>query len=270
MCYTEFMENYFNYELTYDRMRFELSDSPSIAEREIHSYHELLFCENTQVILRTEDRQTEISGSRILIIPRGKYHLFDLPCGRPFSRLKISLPDELVSGTPIKLFSGGILIFHPDERILSIVKRLCELVNCEDNASRAYHAYHAAMMLLCELEMTAERSEGEGYQENNLAVLKIIDYISKNLSADLSVGELSRVVNFSPSFLLHKFREEMGISLHRYVTEKRMSYAKSRIDSGARPTEVYRECGYRDYSSFYKAYLRRFATAPSEKGRHTE
>ncbi len=260
------MEKYFDYKLNYDRMKLELCNSASISEREIHSYHEVLICEDVSVTLRTENGQTEIKGSRLFIIPRGKYHFFDLSGGKRFTRLKISIPDEMLVGVPVNLFSGEISVLHPTEQGTAfLTERLFELMKGEDSPTRSFHAYCAVMLLLCELSLSAKRSEGASYQDNNRVVLEIIEYISKNLAGDLSVSQLSREVNFSPSFLSHKFREEMGISLHRYILQKRMSHAKNLIDSGERPSKIYRECGYRDYSSFYKAYLRYFSMPPSEK-----
>jgi AraC-like DNA-binding protein len=55
----------------------------------------------------------------------------------------------------------------------------------------------------------------------------------------------------------------LGISVHRYITEKRMMHAFSKIKDGALPTKIYTECGYNDYATFYKAYVKIFGKAPS-------
>ena len=165
----------------------------------------------------------------------------------------------------MKLFSGDIRILHPTERgVAFLLERLIELVRGEGGTGRDFHAYNAVMLLLSELNLLAEVGEGVGYQGASQAVLDVARYISENLSGDLRIGELSKAVNFSPSFLSHKFKEEIGISLHRYIVEKRMAYAKERIDRGEQPSKIYRECGYRDYSSFYKAYIHCFSATPSE------
>ena len=260
------MNNYFDYRLTHDRMKLEFSNSVVFSEREIHSYHEILYCECQGVTLCTENGQTEICGKRIFVIPRGKYHLFDLSGEKQFIRLKISIPEDMTGGIPLELFSGEIRVLHPSEfRSAFLIDRLIELIKDESYEARGRHAYFATMFLLAELDGAVKRCEDIDSYGNNHIVPRVIEYISKNLSADLSITELSRALNFSPSFISHKFREKMGISLHRYILQKRMAYAKGKIEDGERPTKIYRECGYRDYSSFYKAYLRYFSTPPSER-----
>ena len=262
------MENYYDFRLSCERMRLQLCNSAQFSEREIHPYHEILYCEEAVANLRTENGQIKIRGNQLFIIPKGKYHLFDLSGGKQLKRLKISIPDELVSGTPIRLFSGDIRILHPTEQgVAFILDRLCELLRGEESEERLCHAYNAVMLLLSELNLLTEAGEVSGYQGASDAVLEVARYITENLSGDLRVEELSRAVNFSPSFLSHKFKEEMGISLHGYIVQKRMAYAKERIDMGEQPSKIYEECGYRDYSSFYKAYFRYFATPPSERKR---
>ena len=197
--------------------------------------------------------------------------MFDLSGGKQLKRLKISIPDDLLRGTPVKLFSEDIRILRPTGHgIIFLLERLGELLRSERSAEREFHAHSAVMLLLSELNLLAGTDEGASCQGSNQTILDVARYISENLSGDLRVEELSKAVNFSPSFISHKFKEEMGISLHGYIVEKRMAYAKERIDKGEQPSKIYRECGYRDYSSFYKAYLRYFAALPSERERSGE
>ena len=44
-----------------------------------------------------------------------------------------------------------------------------------------------------------------------------------------------------------------------------MILARDLFLSGEHASKIYADCGYRDYSSFYKAYVRIFGFAPSEK-----
>ena len=41
--------------------------------------------------------------------------------------------------------------------------------------------------------------------------------------------------------------------------------SKQMMDAGELPTHVYTKCGFNDYSSFYRAYVKYFGTAPTEK-----
>jgi AraC family transcriptional regulator len=53
-----------------------------------------------------------------------------------------------------------------------------------------------------------------------------IDYIHTHLNRDLSLAELSSVVNISPTYFASLFKQEMGISPHQYVIQQRVEQAK--------------------------------------------
>ena len=42
-----------------------------------------------------------------------------------------------------------------------------------------------------------------------------------------------------------------------------MVYAKQLLEEGKKPTEISAMCGYSDYSTFYKAFVKRFSSPPS-------
>lgn len=257
------MNEYFDYKIAFEGVSVKYSNSPVIEEREIHTYHEILCCDERKVVLRTENARTEIYGKALVIIPKGCYHFFDIADARNFTRLKISLPDELIKKLPISVFSGGVrtisLAGHGCE---SVVERLFSAATTDKSG---FLSYSTVLHLLAELDASKSKSGDADTRNNNTVILGVIDYVNENLSCDLSVSRLSRVANVSPSFLTHKFQNEVGISLHRYIVGKRMTRARELVERGEHPTKIYTDCGYRDYSSFYKAYLSFFGSAPSDK-----
>ena len=95
-------------------------------------------------------------------------------------------------------------------------------------------------------------------------ISRALQYIDEHLTQEISVSAIADQMNVSASTLSHSFKKELGVSLHQYVMEKRLIYARKRLTENGYPTKVYMECGYNDYSSFYKAYLKMFGVAPSE------
>ena len=60
--------------LTYNEISFLRSNSLSIAEREIHTYHEILFCMDANAVLFTEKQQKKIQGDALFLIPKTKHY----------------------------------------------------------------------------------------------------------------------------------------------------------------------------------------------------
>ena len=261
-----YMKDCFNYKLCIDGIALQYCNSLIMEEREIHSYHEILFCENINTVLYTENQKTALRGKFLVIIPKGKYHLFDLTGVKSFARLKISISDEVIKAKPICIFSSDIHIVTPltlgcEFLINKVLELICDASDSKDE----YYAYCAVNMLIAELNESQFEVGIAGKTDYNDIVRKITEYISAHLSEDLSVKALARVSNASSSYLTHEFQKEVGISLHRYIVQKRMIYAQERINSGERASKIYVDCGYTDYSSFYKAYLNYFGEAPSKR-----
>ena len=67
--------------------------------------------------------------------------------------------------------------------------------------------------------------------------------------------------------MMRKFKEETGYSMHQYILEKRILAAKNKILSGTPATIACMECGFKDYSTFSRAYKKLLNKLPSEEGR---
>ncbi len=91
---------------------------------------------------------------------------------------------------------------------------------------------------------------------------RLIDYVNEHLFEDISLGNVSRQFFLSQSQINRIFKTNTGSSLGQYVTTKRLLTARDHIRSGIPASEACFACGYNDYSSFYRAYVKRFGHTP--------
>ena len=63
--------------------------------------------------------------------------------------------------------------------------------------------------------------------------------------------------------LMHTFKKNMNISIHKYIIKKWLILAHAKISNGEQSVIVANECGFNDYSGFYKQYVKMFDTTPS-------
>ena len=58
------------------------------------------------------------------------------------------------------------------------------------------------------------------------------------------------------------FKQKMGVSVYRYITQRRLIAAKSLIEQGQPLEDVALKVGFSDYSSFYRAFKQEFGISP--------
>ena len=259
------MKNFFENEISYRGISFSFTDKSEIDEREIHTYHEMLFYIDGEVELFTTGGSRALKKMSLLIIPEGSYHFLKRKNSSGFKRLKISFSSESVSDTPItRLVEEMKIIENPDSEIIRILSNLCdELANISLNS--AFYAYSLFLALACELDKRAYEAAERVQAESDSLMTALSEYIAKNLSQRLDVETLARVIHVSPSGITHLFKKKFGISIHKYITQKRLVFSKKLLIQGANPTKVFAAVGFGDYSSYYKAYLKYFGYSPSRE-----
>ncbi|WP_051525761.1 AraC family transcriptional regulator [Butyrivibrio proteoclasticus] len=98
----------------------------------------------------------------------------------------------------------------------------------------------------------------------NRKVIELINYITENLSGDLSIDYLADHFYMSKYHMMRVFKNETGYSIHQYISEKRILYARNQIMSGIPATTACLECGFKDYSSFSRAFKNQLGMLPSD------
>lgn len=90
----------------------------------------------------------------------------------------------------------------------------------------------------------------------------IISYINAHLTEDISLASLAEEFYISQNHLNRLFKESTGTTLWDYVTVKRLVLARDKLSLGEKPTEIYKDSGFNDYATFYRAYKKYFGTSP--------
>lgn len=96
----------------------------------------------------------------------------------------------------------------------------------------------------------------------NRKLLSILDYINQNLTDDLTIDLLSKQFYISKYHLMRIFKEETGYTIGTYITDKRLMMAKELLGQDIPITEICFLCGFKNYSTFSRAYKTFFGKTP--------
>ena len=93
---------------------------------------------------------------------------------------------------------------------------------------------------------------------------RIMAYVEKNYASTITIGDLAKTFFVSSSTVSHHFKQKLGVSFYRYVTQRRLIAAKSLIEKGHRLEEVATLTGFADYSGFYRSFRQEFGISPRQ------
>ncbi|MCR4587601.1 MAG: AraC family transcriptional regulator, partial [Lachnospiraceae bacterium] len=96
----------------------------------------------------------------------------------------------------------------------------------------------------------------------------ITAFIDDHLEEDLSLDRLSSAFYVSKFHISHLFQESTGLSVHQYILKKRLSACCSAMLGGGEATKVYLQYGFKDYSTFYRAFRKEYNLSPSDYATH--
>lgn len=125
------------------------------------------------------------------------------------------------------------------------------------------------LLVLLNRHAIAAQVPGKNYSTDHV-VDAVLQYINVHYNESLTLDELSARFFISKYHLLRKFDAQVGATVHRYILQKRLLIAKQLLASGVQPTEVYRHCGFGDYTSFYRSFKAEYHITPRQFAREAQ
>lgn len=135
-----------------------------------------------------------------------------------------------------------------------------KIVQAKDKYQQLYYL----LPLLNELCEAFPIVQGDVIEENENIAIPILKYINKHLTEPLSIEMLAERFYMSKNHLSLIFKQYAGVTVWGYITAKRLLLGRELIQSGTPPTQACTQCGFQDYTTFYRAYVKRYGVMPKE------
>ena len=100
-------------------------------------------------------------------------------------------------------------------------------------------------------------------EQRSTEVLRVYEYIGAHLTEDLSVSRLAELFFMDKNTLTRQFKRLTGMTPGECVRRCRLEAAHAMIAAGAGAQSACAECGFTDYSAFYRAFRQMYGTKPS-------
>lgn len=245
-----------------------------------HDFHKIIIFLNGNVTYMIEGKAYKLRPWDTLIISQSQIHKPIIDPSEDYERIIIWFNPDMIAehnGKDANLLECFDIAMNRENNRLRLfeeplrkVKRIVhDLIEEEENPAFGNDALNRA--LLIQLIILLNRTILDDNRRNpsidvqfDQNINEIVTYINQHLESDLSVSHLASIVFMSKYHLMRKFKAYTGYTIHQYIIQKRLMYAKALMAEEVRLTDVCQSAGFNDYSGFVRAFKKEFGISPRE------
>jgi len=257
-----------NYVITSAQM---ITEHPEVGSNVMHSHdaYEIYLFQDGKTDYLVEGNKYRLRKGDIMLMRRGELHINSIRSDATYKRSYINFDiTSLLAETgnlslldmfdkrPLGEFNHYRAKDFPENHWQEYLQAIC-------NTSAKEEKLCFLLPLLNELSKCFPLLQNNTSSGNTNPVTDICKYINSDLTADLSLEQLSARFYLSKTHLNRLFKANVGTTVGQYIKLKRLFKAKELLQQGVSPTEAYSLCGFRDYTTFFRAFKKQFEKAPT-------
>lgn len=243
-----------------------------------HDFYELFCLLDDSLDYIVEGRRYAMKPGSIILIAPGQLHRADVPGPvRSIDRFVLWMSTEYVRALtgPLPHFRYTLLgdmtgrnLIQPDDDTGAMMRQLLFALQREsarDDADSAQLSRSIVTQLLIycsrcvtQAPETLPRRAELRYHE----IVRVYGYILTHLQEDLSVAGLAEMFFMDKNTLTRQFKRLVGMTPGECIRHNRLEAARQLILSGVTMQQACAECGFSDYSAFYRAFRATYGISP--------
>ena len=247
-----------------------------------HPFHEIICCraaENVEYLVGTERYRLEKGD--IILVPPGVSHRPLLPehMAEPFRRDILWINRDWINLLPGLSPRPSPQTEQP--HLLRTTGTKWELIGdvfrtCVRESDQHQPGWEEAVIGNC-LQLLVylyraiqERTAQPPKAEQPQLLDEVLSYIESHLAEKITLADTARHFWVSQSTISQLFRNKLGVSFHRSITQRRLIAARILIAQDHPLEDVGRQVGFTDYSTFYRAFKQEFGISPRQYRKQLE
>lgn len=239
-----------------------------------HDFHKLILCLRGSVTYIIEGRTYVLHPWDILLVPKNKIHHSKTEDVSPYERVVLFISSDCLesygeNGILSECFRRadalGTCLLHADgESRRELASALTDLERENDSSDYASEILcrSAFLRLMVWINRFALREDRETGEITDKKINAVIEYVNRHYTEPITADDISHKFYLSKSYLMSRFKAVTGGSLHNYIVQKRLTAALSLLRDGTPATVAARECGFSDYTVFYRSFKKQYGFSP--------
>ncbi len=238
--------------------------SPEQFHKHIHDTYEILYVARGRGRYIIEGNTYEMRPGSLIFVSPYVYHCVEIDPSAPYERYIINfssaqMPEIARIQESFDMKEGGL--FYTAASFNPSLPAVFEKIELMAGIPKAHHPAYARLILseILILLSTADTAKAE---ESEVLGARVIKYLNTHIERDMSLDKIAGHFFVSKYYLCRAFKRHNGISIHGYITQKRVMYAKQLMESGETASGAAYRVGFGDYSAFYRACLKVMGCSP--------
>lgn len=249
-------------------------NDPHVYGMHAHDRMELYMLIQGDVCFGIEGSEQPLQPYDIVITREAETHKLTVDPNVPYERIWIQFKKELIEKIDPHLILldpfykrslGTNNLFRPQKKsenfCYDCLKKM--LIESEDLPYET-HFLSYFFPILRELNLAMQDSPIIDSNESADLTTKLIAHINDHLFEPLTLDKISKAFYLSKSQLNRVFQRATGSTIAHYISIKRLLNARAKIQDGIPIHQAARQCGYNDYSTFFRAYKNQFGVSPND------
>lgn len=238
-----------------------------------HDFYEVYFYLKGNIHFMIEDKTYSLAPGDIILICPGEFHKKIVSPEASDERIVLWIDRRFLSGLHepgenlCRCFESGIKLIRTTPMERSFIQNIAaELVS--EYYGHEYCSNLASTGLFIRLMVEINRvCLSRSIQKidsltSHALVSNVLSYIGNHYAENITLDSLATEFFVSKYHLSHEFSDVVGTSVYKYIILKRLASARQLILDGMSPGTACHECGYSDYSNFYRAFRSLYGTNP--------
>lgn len=230
--------------------------------KHMHPFNEIVFFVKGAAEYTVEAQTQKLQKGSLVFIRSGKFHFATVDKGQDYERYVLKFPDSAIPPYLKEKFDEISPFFtsgYAYDYLFDELDSDFELMNVSEEDIRTLFLCILVKLLVI-LSHQQEKAEFDTDPVSN----QILLYVNQHIKDDLSLSSIATALNYSQSYLANLFKKKMHSSLMQYIRYRKCILAYKMISAGEKPQTVASNLGFKEYSTFFRAYKNIIGVAPSD------